>query len=270
MREVSLDQARSIDLETLHDVDRVLRLLGIPFILDFGTLLGAERHRGFIPWDDDIDIALSPEGLRLFREEGLRLLPEHLSIVSNPALTSAVKVADNRFRVLVNSPLSPSGAIVECPGVDIFPLGGFRRFSTYLPTQTASRIATLHSSAGARARACQQLQPAKAMALRCIGAVPWSAIAMYPRLVEVNCGFDWGTAPTNALFGHALGSGFGPEFISYETLFPLREIEFEGAIFNGPNNTDGYLTALYGNWRELPPVAKQVPGHFLKAWHSAD
>ena len=53
------EQARLIMLKLLRELDRICTKYDIPYWLDGGTLLGAIRHQGFIPWDDDVDIAMS-------------------------------------------------------------------------------------------------------------------------------------------------------------------------------------------------------------------
>ena len=62
------------ELEILKDIDRVCRAHGIAYWLDSGTALGAMRHGGFIPWDDDIDVGM-PRG---DYERFLEVAPEAL------------------------------------------------------------------------------------------------------------------------------------------------------------------------------------------------
>ena len=56
MRRLSPDEIKQIELNVLVELDRVCREQGLRYYLAFGTLLGALRHGGFIPWDDDIDV----------------------------------------------------------------------------------------------------------------------------------------------------------------------------------------------------------------------
>jgi len=61
-----MQKLRKIELEMLIEVDRICRLKGIKYSLSFGTLLGAVRHKGFIPWDDDLDIMFDHEEYEKF------------------------------------------------------------------------------------------------------------------------------------------------------------------------------------------------------------
>ena len=68
-------------LEILKAVDAICRKHQIDYWLDAGTLLGAVRHKGFIPWDDDIDIAIRREDYPRMREILQQELPENLVFV---------------------------------------------------------------------------------------------------------------------------------------------------------------------------------------------
>ena len=91
-------------LGMLQEIDRICRKHNIGYWLDGGTLLGAVRHGGFIPWDDDIDIAMREEDLQRFVEVAPQELPDTLFLQSRetePGYPSPVaKVRDkNSFYV---------------------------------------------------------------------------------------------------------------------------------------------------------------------------
>lgn len=64
--EVNLDECKKLMVETLKFIDEVCKENNIEYCLEFGTLLGAYRHKGFIPWDDDIDIAMTRNNYEKF------------------------------------------------------------------------------------------------------------------------------------------------------------------------------------------------------------
>jgi hypothetical protein len=97
--------------------------------------------------------------------------------------------------------------------------------------------------------------------------VPPQILKGYARLVEVDSGINWAAGQSAISVGHVLEIGSsGTRNLSYSTVFPLKEIEFERMTFLGPNDTDSYLTSLYGDWRE--PV--EYPQHIMRAWTSSD
>ena len=59
MERLTIDDMKEIQLELMDELDRVCREQGITYFLAYGSLLGAVRHGGFIPWDDDIDVFMA-------------------------------------------------------------------------------------------------------------------------------------------------------------------------------------------------------------------
>ena len=58
MRKINLEEIHHIELDIMLDIDRVCRNNNLKYTIIGGTMIGAVRHKGFIPWDDDIDIAM--------------------------------------------------------------------------------------------------------------------------------------------------------------------------------------------------------------------
>ena len=66
-KQISLEEKKSIQLEMLKEIDAFCRNNNIKYSLAFGTLIGAVRHKGFIPWDDDVDIMMPLPDMLRFR-----------------------------------------------------------------------------------------------------------------------------------------------------------------------------------------------------------
>ena len=73
MTESEIKQLKEVEIELFDELDRVCKLLDIPYFMVGGTLLGAVRHQGFIPWDDDIDVVMFREDLERLEKEGSTL-----------------------------------------------------------------------------------------------------------------------------------------------------------------------------------------------------
>ncbi len=76
----TIKQAWAAELEVLNVIDEICRKLGIEYFADWGTFLGAIRHHGFIPWDDDFDIVMRREDYDRFYNEAPALFPEGYNI----------------------------------------------------------------------------------------------------------------------------------------------------------------------------------------------
>ena len=119
-----MKRAWAAELEILVEIDRICEKHKLRYYLDYGTLLGAVRHKGFIPWDDDIDIMMFRHDYEIFAEVAQAELPEELRFRSlreddrNNELVSSVQ----HRQMLISSPfLGKYHNYLYGAGVDIFP-----------------------------------------------------------------------------------------------------------------------------------------------------
>lgn len=75
--ELSLEERKKVQLEMLKEVDTFCRENNIKYALSCGTLIGAIRHKGFIPWDDDVDITMPFDDmvhfLKIFKSDKIEI-----------------------------------------------------------------------------------------------------------------------------------------------------------------------------------------------------
>lgn len=243
-------QLKLVDI--LREITTLCDRHNIPYWLDSGTLLGAVRHGGFIPWDDDIDICVPVEDLpRLV--EACRELPKHLSLQcpeTEPQMRMPVyKVRDN------NSLIVEAGddfALSYEKGlfVDIFPMTAWPSFGAKFSRKVARGYC----------RANAILHAQHYYSLRSTAELFYFGMkrALFATLWKVGGWF----CRKDKYYSNTLdNSGNGNRHLR-TTVFPLTEIEFEGERFKAPANVDQYLKDLFRDYMALPPEEHRT-GHAI-------
>ncbi len=209
----------------LQDFDKICRENNIKFWLEFGSLLGAIRHKGFIPWDDDIDIGM----MRADYEKIVDIVENANSdIYVRKHVVQTKKVKHVFLRIFNKKSLHVF--------VDIFP---YDNYGQILDRQTQiSHTEIIKNKRETFIKKLDSQTPEQ----------------LYNKFKEFK---DDITTKTNANSDLIWGQDFGhynwKQYIhSYETIFPLRTIEFEGIQFNAANNPDKYLKCVYGNYMGYP------------------
>lgn len=113
----------------LEEIDRICKRHNLKYFAEYGTLLGAVRHKGFIPWDDDFDISMKREDYMLFLKVARDELPENyrlLSVYNNFEYDNSLSRVVNRDFISVEKEfLETNHNFPFSVGIDIFPLDYF-------------------------------------------------------------------------------------------------------------------------------------------------
>jgi lipopolysaccharide cholinephosphotransferase len=266
-RYIENDELRSIELSILNHIDSLCRSNNLRYYLAGGTLLGAIRHKGFIPWDDDIDILMPRNDYNLFVElikNQSSDLPYALYSYENNKeyRYTFSKLVDKRTMSIEHEDLQTYGV-----SVDIFILDGLGD-----DVKRAKRISkTIDKLRPLFSLSCGNMISNSNSILRSIVRFPvWGICKVIGsdnfngtinKLANKN-NFD-----TSDLVGCITGGVYGEREILPSSVFSETiDLPFENSVFKAPIGYHDYLLSLYGEYMELPPVEQQIPKHQIKAW----
>lgn len=234
-------------LEILLEVDRVCKKHQIQYWLSSGTLLGAARHQGFIPWDDDLDIEmLWPDYKRL-----LEVLPYELpktmalqTTRTDPNFFSFyAKVRDRRSHL---EELGLYDRVWRERGIyiDVFPLYRQPLWIHLLSEKAQGHVYAIMNRGLGKSGGANGQMPKDLWKVRFI--TRFNEKVLFP-VLRMLCKVLKG----REIFG--LGIPFhDPRHL--EDILPLTEMEFEGYMFPVPKDTHAVLALKYGDYMQLPDL----------------
>ena len=232
-------------LRMLKIVDNICKEHGIKWWLSSGTLLGAARHHGFIPWDDDMDIVMLKRDYK--KLEKILCKYESEEFVFHCTKTDVDYVNKfGKFRKKCGSIRSKSHryAYYKWKGIgfDIFSIEKTNYLAAHLADQIYKRTQkyTLYID---KAWIRKPL-------IRIIEFFNWGLFCPILRLI------GWIFNPKNE-YHYTLGTGWPTHTFFMKYTFPLITTEFEGEQMPVPKDMDSYLTNVYGDWR-TPPTEEQI------------
>lgn len=248
MNNNQLTRLHVIEIEILNEVDRICRENGLTYYLVGGTLLGAVRHKGFIPWDDDLDIAMPRVDFEKFKAIAVSKLDSRYTLQtfeSDPLWPSFLaKVIKNRTAFEEDG--SKYRGNTNGIFVDIFPLDEgnanmgiverlkysiFRLFRSYLWQKRTADVVRFP-------------------------AVICKAI---PDRVIIKGLNSLGSHHGDCYLNHGSQYGLTKQTIEKRRYDPPTELAFEGKLFSVPCDYEYILQKIYGpDYMALPPVEKRT------------
>ena len=267
LREVQLEE-----LDILLKVRDFFEVHGIRYFLCGGTLLGAARHKGFIPWDDDIDIFVPREDFERLRE---------IVKASRPLLGSVIfRIPDDDgyiypyIKAVNTSILVDYGKTLDnYLWIDIFPLDRYpdskiMHFFYLNLILNLERALAMGTFTDGHMRLRGYYDSFIKRIKMCIMRGIYRLLGGYKnvkRLIDrIGRSVDRKYSGSEHFGDGAWPNGMH-DYYHESWIFPLGKMEFEGYDFSVPKNYDAFLSNFYGDYMTLPPEDKRQT-HYLTAY----
>lgn len=251
-----MNRLQSVLLMILSDVDTLLKDNGIPYFLDGGSALGAIRHKGFIPWDDDLDICILPDDYNKFVEICKTKLDK----------TKYTFIEAHKDWPLHFCKIKLNGTAID--EIDAFPCENQGIYIDIFNLDYANKSKTgkyLQFILGRILVACMLSQkPYSTDSFSKKAAINFSRLIfrnkrLYSWLVK-QTRFRPKSNEYSAVWDRKRSNW--KRYFSNKALFESSiNVDFEGEKFPVCKGYDEYLTNLYGDYMKLPPVEKRVGLH---------
>lgn len=242
-------------LDILDEIERVCKENGLEYCLAYGTCIGAIRHKGFIPWDDDIDIFMPAADF-----EKLNKLSESFR---EPYFLQT-RYTDPEYALLITRVRNSNTTLIEDTEtfrdinhgifVDIYPL--FDCPDGKIAWKTRIWSAMLYKLL------LYGVPPKNRGKLMRVGSKV--ILAVTPKFIRkpiINRLYKVFSKPCKSNYVSTYYAGTTAKRFSKDWFFPAKIVPFEDKMLPVPNDYDKFLSATYGDYMKLPPMEQQKVHH---------
>ena len=252
-KKLDIDEIKEVELGVMDYIHNICREKGINYSLAYGSLLGAVRHRGFIPWDDDLDIALKRDQYdKLYQA----ILEDNNSIYKVVSWENDSRYPYPFYRVYDSRTVYENNYIQNdielgiC--VDVFPFDDYKDVNkeiTKLDMYRRLSVYTLYGIRNKEAGIKNIIRYLMLVAFRLTRVKTWNK--------KLN---DCSKVPVNSEYiDYLMESKKYSTKIDAKALDQVVEFKFEDRVYNIPTDYDHILTTIYGaDYMEIPPIEKRI------------
>lgn len=259
-KEINVEGLKKIQLDILTQVAEFCDQNGLKYFIGYGTLIGAIRHKGYIPWDDDIDIVMTRADyqklLTCFKVQNLEIVspelnrdcPYTFAKIYNTK-TQLIELFDIKFDIGIN--------------IDVFPLDYFPD-DVHESEKLMKRIHRLRCVIGAKGITLVSKRSLIKNIILLMGKCVCSFLdyrTFIKKIVVHSQAYNETNFVGNAVWGYGM-----KERVPKEIFNDCVNVEFEGRKFKAPIGYDRWLRHIYGDYMQLPPEEKRVTHHAFKAY----
>ncbi|MGB6178552.1 LicD family protein [Carnobacterium sp.] len=264
---IKIKEAQEVQLEILLEFDRLCKKYGIQYQLFSGTLIGAIRHNGFIPWDDDIDVCMLREEYNRFLEVSIKELNKNYFLqnyhTDKNFQSQYSKIRKNHTRYVEN--LVQDVDMHQGIFIDVFPYDHVRPKTL---KGKAQRIAIDQLKLINYCRVMRVNDVEKNRVLRIAKKATYYILKVIPKskmdrlITKLVCLFNNKEEKYVGELSISTSKHMYDSFVlKKEFFYDSIDWDFEGYKFPVPRAYDEILTKNYGNYMEMPPLNEQEPHH---------
>lgn len=271
MKELTCKEIQSVSLEILRYISDICEKNNIKYYMMYGTLIGAVRHQGFIPWDDDIDIMMPRKDYSRFISvfENMKTVPYELFYAEKNSEYPYMigRVSDSRYLISTRNEVDYGMGVF----VDIYPFDGLG--SDIKIAKKIAKKADFYSSMhflSTRIGITNQLADSSSK-LRLLVKIPAFVIAKIfgkkywkDRLNNLSNLYDYENSKYVSIV--VWECGWKKEIYPKSWFEESVKLTFEGYEFMAPKQYDVILSSYYGDYMQLPPVEKRIGHHEYRAF----
>ena len=250
--------------EIFLEIKKICEKNNIKYFAIGGTCIGAVRHKGFIPWDDDLDVAIPIEKFTEFKYFAERELPSFLKIYTCDEVVHYynifIKIVDTRTSFIEEQeyeyPDAYKGIFIDVMPIAAIPIEGINREWFYLKRKILSSLNAGRRFPEFNSKNCL-MRTVNKFIRKCERRIPFNyfstkwfrLIQQYPFENAQYVGYVWSKAVKKLTF---------PKSYFDESV----EIEFETTTIACPKEWDLYLKQQFGDYMKLPPESKRKTAHY--------
>lgn len=256
LQKTELRKLQLIEIEMLKEFIKICDALNLRYYILGGTMLGAVRHKGFIPWDDDIDIGMPRTDYEIFWKKAQELLPEPLFLQHY--------LTDKDYCANIIKIMNKNTTFIECGNwnhnichgvfIDVFPLDNY-------PVTAAGKLwykvrRKILAARIGRVFVHEDRNPVKELVKTSLDWI-WPDVK---KAVEAKDRL-FSSFPYSGMIANYCGMWGEKEVVPAEWYAEGCELLFEGITVRAPKEYKKWLTQVYGDYMKLPPEEKRVSHH---------
>lgn len=265
-KKITLDELKKIQLDLLKNVASFYEKNKLRYFLAYGTLLGAIRHKGYIPWDDDIDIVMPrPDYLKFIKKYNFLNENKDYNVETHYENSDFIfpfaKVLNKKTTLIENVSIYFENSV----NIDIFPLDGY-------PDSLKDSNKHVNKTKNQRIKLALKMIKLRKDRVFYKNIILLSGKAACYFINYRNLIKNIDAISRKYSYESSNFVGCGVSIYGIKDRFPKEvfadseKVEFEGEGFNAPVGWHEYLTGIYGDYMKLPPEDERVTHHSFNAY----